>query len=222
MVDAAINQTRTITRAQALKKVDRDRQSRRPVNRVAYDPRLPNIQSIHFKYWRGMTRKNPYLAEVFPGRQLVAFKRQTNIRDSLVRSKVPPIQNRKTERDKRGMERCGKQCPACLFVKEEKFIKYNKSTWTIISEVNCETKNLVYLVECNKELGKEKYIDESYKSLKDRTMEHVSYIKSIFPTKATGEHFNLAGHSLNNMTITITEKVKGDEDTRKQRETHLI
>jgi hypothetical protein len=128
MVDAAINRTRTITRAQALKKVDRDRQSRRPVNVVAYDPRLPNIQSIHFKYWRGMTRKNPYLAEVFPEPPLVAFKRQKNIKDYLVRSKVPPIQNRKSQRDKRGMRRCGKQCPACPFVKEGKFIKYDKST----------------------------------------------------------------------------------------------
>ena len=169
-----------------------------------------------------MTRKNPYLAEVFPEPPLVAFKRQKNIKDYLVRSKVTPIQNRKSQRDKRGMRRCGKQCPACPFVKEGKFIKYNKSTWTINSEVNCETKNVVYLVECNKELCKEKYIGESYRSLKDRTMEHVSYIKSIFPTKATGEHFNLAGHSLSNMTITIIEKVKGDEDYRKQRETHLI
>ena len=29
-------------------------------------------------------------------------------------------------------------------------------------------------------------------------------------------------HSLSNMTITIIEKLKGDEEYRKQRETHLI
>ena len=32
----------------------------------------------------------------------------------------------------------------------------------------------------------------------------------------------MAGHSLSNMTIAIIEKVKGDEEYRNKRETHLI
>ena len=122
LVDAAINRARTIPRAQALKRVDRPTQLRRPVNVVTFDPRLPSIQKIHQKYWKGMTEKNPYLENLFPEPPLVAFRRQKNIKDYLIRSKVPKPVNRKSESDKRGMKRCGKQCPACPFIKEGKYV----------------------------------------------------------------------------------------------------
>ena len=223
MVDAAINRARTIPRAQALKRVDKPGQPRRPVNVVTFDPRLPSIQGIHQKYWKGMTNKSPYLAEVFPEPPLVAFRRQKNIRDFLIRSKVPKETNRKSQRDKRGMKKCGKQCPACPFIKEGKHVKLNKSTWTIGSVVNCESSNIVYLIECQKEECKERYIGESSRPLKERVKEHVDYIRRLFPTQATGQHFNMPGHELSNMTITILEKVyKHDESYRQEREKLLI
>ena len=170
-----------------------------------------------------MTAKNPYLKEVFPEPPLVAFRRQKNVKDYLVRSKVPDKINRKSLRDKRGMKRCGKQCPACPFVKEGKFVNLKKGTWKINTEATCQTNNIIYLLECNKEGCKERYIGESSRSIKERIKEHTSYIRSIFPTQATGLHFNLPGHSLGNMTMTILEKVtKKDDMYRKERETHLI
>ena len=49
------------------------------------------------------------------------------------------------------------------------------------------------------------------------------YIKSLFPTQATGEHFNEPGHSLSDMSITILEKVKvNNTNYRKERERFLI
>ena len=42
-------------------------------------------------------------------------------------------------------------------------------------------------------------------------------------SKATGYHFNLPGHSIANLTVTILEKVKKhDEQYRKQREKYFI
>ena len=120
------------------------------------------------------------------------------------------------------MKKCGKQCPSCPFIKEGKFVKVNQSKWIINTEATCGTKNIVYLIECTKEQCKEKYIGETHRSLKEQTQEHISYVKSIFPTKSTGVHFNLPGHTLSNMTVTILEKVKGDELYRKERETILI
>ena len=76
LVDAAIDQARTIPRAKALLKVDKPTQPWRPISVVTYNPLLPNIQNIHNKYWKGKTMKNPYLLEVFPEPPMVAFKRQ--------------------------------------------------------------------------------------------------------------------------------------------------
>ena len=41
--------------------------------------------------------------------------------------------------------------------------------------------------------------------------------------KSTGHHFNLPGHSLSNMKVTVIEKVKKvDQNYRKEREHHFI
>ena len=79
--------------------------------------------------------------------------------------------------------------------------------------MNCESSNIAYLIECKKEQCKECYIGESSRPLKERVKEHVDYIKRLFPTQATGQHFNMPGHDLSNMTITIIEKVYKYDDS---------
>ena len=59
-----------------------------------------------------------------------------------------------------------------------------------------------------KESCTERYIGPSFLPLKKRISEHKGYITSIFPTQATWEHFNLPGHSINNVTVKIIEKVR--------------
>ena len=120
------------------------------------------------------------------------------------------------------MKRCGNQCPGCPFVKERKFVSLNRGIWKINTEANCETKNIVYLIECGGENCKERYIEESSRSIKERIKEHSSYIKKYI-SNPTGLHFNLPGHSLGNMKMTILEKVaKNDDMYRQERERHLI
>ena len=85
------------------------------------------------------------------------------------------------------------------------------------------TKNIIYLIECKKQTCKARYIGESERQLKERLSDHKQYIKSIFPTQATGEHFNKPGHSLSDLSITILEKVKvNDTNYRKERERFQI
>ena len=61
-----------------------------------------------------MVKQSNYMQEVFPAPTLVAFKRQKNVKESLVRAKVAP----KTTRPKqilRGMKKCGK-CLASSYI----------------------------------------------------------------------------------------------------------
>ena len=65
-----------------------------------------------------MVSENNYLKEVFPEPPLISYKRQKNIRETLVRAKVaPPRQNRVIN----GMKKCNK-CLACSYIKEGKII----------------------------------------------------------------------------------------------------
>ena len=59
--------------------------------------------------------------------------------------------------------------------------------------------------------------------LKARLSDHRGYINNQVVTVTTGDHFNLPGHSLENMKIQILEQVKfKNEQYRKERESYLI
>ena len=97
ILDAAIARVKAIPREQALKCVLRQQKTNRPVFVVTFDPRLPSIPKITRKHWRSMISQEKYLEEVFPEAPLVAFRRQTNIREKIIRAKVAPQTNtRKT------------------------------------------------------------------------------------------------------------------------------
>ena len=152
MIDSAIEKVRAIPRKQAVNFTSRNPSNKRPVYVASFDPRLPNIQTITMKHGRSMKRMDPHLAEVFPEPPLIAYKRQANIREKIIRAKL----NRPSNQPRRfqpGMKKCLKQfCGSCPYIREEKEIKHKNGKWKILKEVNCETTNCIYLIECRKEL----------------------------------------------------------------------
>ena len=94
IINAAIERARNIPRLEALKKVVKSKTSERPVFVIHYDPRLPNVNSIINRHYRVMVQDQK-LKEVFPEAPIIAYKRQKNIRDVLIRAKVPPPKDQK-------------------------------------------------------------------------------------------------------------------------------
>ena len=77
------------------------------------------------------------------------------------------------------------------------------------------------MLECKK-CGK-RYIGETGRLVKARLSDHRGYISNQVIGVATGDHFNLPGHSLADLSITILERVKkNDENYRKEREKYFI
>jgi hypothetical protein len=200
IIDAAIRIARAIPRAKALQKVAIPNHTKRPVYAVSWDPRLPNIAKIQGKHWRSMTLISPYLREVYPQPPLTAYRRQKNIRDFVIRAKVPPPLQKYPKRRINGMKKCKKSCVICPFIKEGKVIKSHNFEWHLNRELDCRTRNIVYMIQCNIPQCSKKYIGESERTLKDRISEHIGYIRTGKLDKATGIHFNQKGHSLANMT----------------------
>merc|ERR1712082_248606 len=97
----------------------------------------------------------------------VAYGRQKNIKEFLVRAKVPP-RNAKTKRNLKGMKKCNKPCQACPFTLEGIQITGDKFDWKITTPANCKTKNIVYMIECNKENCKQRYIGKSKKTIVEK------------------------------------------------------
>ena len=67
------------------------------------------------------------------------------------------------------------------------------------------------------------YVGESDRSLQSRFSEHLGHVKNQQISKATGEHFNMKGHQISDMEISIIEKLHNTSDLfRKQREKMFI
>jgi hypothetical protein len=224
LVDSAIQRAIKIPRKIALKKSVSKNVKKRPVFVIKFDPRLPAISSIQAKHWRSMASQDQYLSDCFPQPPLVAFKRQRNLRESLIRAKVPPPPDLRPKRILKGVVKCGKECTACPYIIEGRNVRIDKrSTWRINRKLNCLTFNSVYMIECDKDKCKQRYIGETKRPIKYRIADHRGYIVNKQLDKATGAHFNLPGHSLANMKFTILEQVKtNNENYRKERERYLI
>ena len=126
----------------------------------------------------------------------------------------------------RGMKKCG-NCLACSYIKEGKTVKgisYSKKKfiWKIGRAVSCNSKNVIYFLECDKQYCKQQYIGMT-SDFRERVYQHVGYVRNNVTSRATGEHFNLPGHGMNNMKFTILEQVTSTDPLyAREREKVLI
>ena len=124
----------------------------------------------------------------------------------------------KPKRSIPGMKKC-LNCGVCPYVKVGKSVTStsNRFKVDINTSVNCTSRNVVYLLGCNK--CPQQYIGETDRMLKERFVEHRGYARAQMKNKATGKHFSEKGHSVSDMTITVLEKIfNPDPQYRKQRE----
>ena len=204
VIEAALTKAKLVDRNTALKRVLKDKDQDRVVFALTFDPRLPSISSIIHRHWRSMTL-DPWMHEVFPAPPMVAFRRPTNLREKLVTAKLPPTGRPK--RKVKGMKKCGRNCPSCPYIKEDKIVKASKGgkTVEINSECNCKSENIIYIITCKK--CTMQYIGKTERSLDERVREHCSYIRNQHLHQPTGHHFNLPGHQLSDLQVSVLEKV---------------
>lgn len=136
---------------------------------------------------------------------MVAFRRPTNLREKLVKAKLPSLGRNK--RTVKGMKKCDKGCPSCPFIQEQKEVKCTKTNKTILinSQCNCKTSNVVYIISCTK--CPVKYIGKTERTLDERIREHVGYVRNKQLHQPTGEHFNQPGHQVHHLRASVLERV---------------
>ena len=96
------------------------------------------------KHWKVMVN-DPYLKKVFPVPPMVAYRRAKNLKDKLVKAKVPPPTTRK-KRQLQGMKPFNKSgCEVCPYVRRGSVLQnpINKKSIKINSSLDCNSKNTV-------------------------------------------------------------------------------
>ena len=223
LITAAIDRARSVSREEALKKVVRQKSSDRPVLVIQFDPRMPSLPRIVQKHWRSMISADPYLRQVFPLPPLIAYRRPKNIREMVIKARVPPVYIRPT-RIQTGYKKCTNvSCLTCPYSIPGKLIKSSASDFKIEvnASVNCKSRNIIYLLTC-KHCG-DQYVGETDREANKRLIDHRGYVNRNDESKATGFHFNLPGHSVSDIQFQIIEKVFNNNPWyRKEREKMYI
>jgi hypothetical protein len=174
--------------------------------------------------------QNPFLKKVFPAPPMVCWTRPKNLKEFLIRSKLPNAQIiRRPSRNKLGFKHCGYDCIMCKF--SPRFVSNIVSSVTdervpILSNLTCNSDNVIYCITCTKDNGSctshPQYIGQTGRKAVDRFREHKN---SIDPnsTKVVGQHFSQSGHNPCNLQLVPFEQVKGKNPwIRLSREKYFI
>ena len=157
MIYSAIERAPQIPRNVALRRVNREKKTKGPLFAHTHVSKLPP------RHWRTMVHKNSYLSEVFTRPPLTSYRRQPNIRNYLIRAKLP--ENEKKSGGLKGMNKCCKWCPACPYIKEGKSVKIKNKEWKIFKPYDCNSYNVVHAVTCKKEKCKKAKLGETKRML---------------------------------------------------------
>jgi hypothetical protein len=196
---------------------------------------MPDYGSIFRQHWAHMVSEYPELKRVMSAPPRICYRRPKNLRDILVRAKVPPPSSVKPLRQKQGFKRCmNSRCQCCPFTVNTKTHSslYSKKSWSIQSPVDCNTNNCVYAVTCKKgghsgaACGTEcQYVGLTTRKAKVRWGEHKSSAKPLLQqtSKPVGKHFSEKGHEIHDMNFVVIEKVRSQNPfILKARESYWI
>ncbi|EDO36531.1 predicted protein [Nematostella vectensis] len=214
-----------ISRIDALRPNNNNHKNSRRIPFVTtYNPTLPNINNIIRRNYN-LLLSSKRCHKVFTEPPLVAFRRSPNLRDILVKAKLPS--DRSPTNQPPGAFRCGKNCLTCPFIRTDGLTSYTffstGETRPITSHITCNTKNVIYMIQCNR--CNLQYIGETKRKLKERFNDHRRTVDSqsrSIPTHAA-EHFLKPNHSASDIELIPIEKIRNNRDSiRKAREAKLI
>ena len=90
LIDRSMEKAKKFPRKIALLNVRKKTTENRPIFISKYDLIMPSIQRILEKHWRAMNAQDKYQRNGFTKPPMTAYRRQSNLRNRLIKSKLPP------------------------------------------------------------------------------------------------------------------------------------
>ena len=134
-----------------MEKVTRSEEERAIILALPFDRRLPDAAGILQQHYKLLVQRNPEVKEWMVRAPMVAHLRPPNLRDVLVRAKLPPVDRRQgaVRRSQPGFRKCGKaRCLSCVYFNNTRThtSTLTGQTWPIKQSITCEDANVVYNV----------------------------------------------------------------------------
>ena len=187
--------------------------------------------------WDCLVSRDPRVLDYMPKPPMVCYSRTKNLRDILVRSKVPPPQYRQARRQARqGFHKCGKRADCCVCPHScsttRHTCNFTGESFPINGSISCNTAGVIYSVSCTKQTGVcaqlkgPQYIGCTSRPAKTRFSEHLGSVTQqcqLNTQKPVGVHFRGAGHSHSDMVFLPIERVHSrDQFVLEARESYWI
>lgn len=157
-------------------------------------------------------------SQIIPLPPMKSFRRAPNLKQLLVRTSITKAPIPTTP----GTFPCkrGKRCVTCKHTLKLSTVTNLKRTIHLKQEFTCESKSLIYAIKCNK-CPDVIYIGQTERHLGDRFAEHRRDVLNK-QYKNVSQHFNLTGHSVDDMLVTGLKYASRDEKVRIETENRMI
>ena len=215
IIKRVIEETRKINRNDTLRYKNKDKPNTRTPLVVTYHPDLPPLAQIVNKHF-SILQTNDKLKQVFPEPPLISYRRPKNLRDLIVRAKLPS--DAPEETNVIGSHPCqSSRCKNCKNMTQTNAFTSNttKQTFKIRENITCTTINVIYLIECT--FCGIQYVGETSKKIQDRMRGHRSDIKCkrTDANHPVAIHFNQPGHTLEHFKVTGIEHCLNKPDSHR-------
>jgi hypothetical protein len=193
---------------------------------VNFHPALPSVGRILHTFIP-ILHSSARCKSAIPEAPITSFRRPKNLKDVLVKSTIPSI----TGPPRKGFHPCG-ECQVCSHklhkpvpithaVRSDTFRSTNNgSIYDIKQSLSCNSYNVVYLITCDR--CNKQYVGETGREAKIRLLEHCADTR-FKREKPVGKHFNLPGHSADDISFIVIDKPpRFDTNLRQTLEHHWI
>ena len=216
IVQKALERARGISRKDALNPGERDDHEDRPVAVIPYHPHNLPICDILRRNFH-ILQSDPDLGQVFQRLPLIAFQREKNLRDLLVRAKVGLRTNNPGPP---GCNPCDEaRCKTCAHIDTSTTFVGPKGRFIPRSQYTCKSSDLVYILTCT--LCHKLYVGETCRTLNERFSEHLRSMRLNY-RDPVGQHFNSPLHNHTHAKVAAVWQNPCDRTYRKQMESQII
>ena len=200
VINDALQKVINISRQEALKNRKSNQTSERIPLILTYHPLAIPIKKIIYDNF-GILSSNAKTCQIFSAPPLMAYRRDSNLRDTLVRS------NLHNDNERPGTIACGRSnCKTCDHVSGDTKISTPSGNFSVRQSFTFSSSCLIYCVRCTR--CQVIYIGETRRQLNNRFGEHLRNVENKSHEKEqkiehsdtnVSRHFNSEGHSTEDM-----------------------
>lgn len=228
VVEAGIRRAREVPRSEALKKAERRKDQEEDGRQhrliVEFDRRSsPALGQILKNNYEAACNRDARFRALFRKAPKPTFRKGTNVKQLLVKAKLPrvrPVNTRAGVREnRRGVTRCNKgtgrnQCGGCVYLTRSprevvKEVKMN-STGEVVKiedKMNCKTRGCIYVLQSDRD--PRQYGGQTGATIETRAKQHAYDIDSKLD-KAVPRHFEATGSGKENLRVIPVMKVRSN------------